>query len=102
MEPHVILLICDYGSIDYHGYGIHGTKNDEKRVQMAQNVCIRYNAGISRFKRISPILNEMRKTLYNRHQFLSLCMLHNIVFQHLIWVIFSLEITPERFNIAIH
>lgn len=28
----VVLPIFDYGSIIYHGHGIHGTKNDEKRI----------------------------------------------------------------------
>lgn len=34
--------IFDYGSMIYHGHGIHGTGDEEKRLQIAQNSCIWY------------------------------------------------------------
>lgn len=47
---------------------------------MAQNVCIRYTNKVSRFDRITPILNEMKVlNMCNRRLFLSLCYLHKIL-----------------------
>lgn len=76
----VILPLFDYGSIIYHGYGLNGSRGDEKRVQIAHNTCIRFINKVSRFERISPILNGKGiLNMFNRRQFLILCFLHNLI-----------------------
>lgn len=74
------LQIFDYGSIIYRGHSLNGTGSDEQRIQIAHNNCIRYLTGVSRFKRITPILNEMSMlNMFNRRQCLILCFMHKLM-----------------------
>lgn len=76
----IIFPIFDYSAFIYHGHGITGTLSDQKRLQMAQNVCVRFMSNVNRFSRITPILNKMCiLNLFNRRQFLILCFVHKIV-----------------------
>lgn len=76
----VILPLFDYGSMIYHGHGVHGTKNDERRIQVAHNAYIRFISRVSRFDRITPILNKMNLlNMFNRRQFLILCYVQKIL-----------------------
>lgn len=70
----------DYACIIYHGFNIHGTGSDQKRIQLLQNMCIRFATQTNRFNRISPILNEMNTlNTFNRRQYLICCIIHKII-----------------------
>jgi hypothetical protein len=55
----IIYPIFNYCSILYHGYGIHGTLEDERRLQVAQNSCIRFILNINRWSHISEHRNRL-------------------------------------------
>lgn len=77
----VVLPIFDYGSFIYHGHRIYGTLKDQKRIQLAQNICVRFIKKVSGFSRISPILNNMKKlNMYHRLEFLILCFVHKLIY----------------------
>lgn len=79
----VISPIFDYGSIIYHGHGIHGTMNEEKRLQLAQNSCIRYIFNLPKYEHISPFMKELGLlNLYNRRIFLIACFIHKYLFSY--------------------
>lgn len=73
----VISPVFDYGSIIYHGHGIHGTGEEEKRLQMLQNSCIRYIFNLPKYEHISSHLRELGLlNLFNRRIFLIACFIH--------------------------
>lgn len=74
----VISPIFDYGSIIYHGHRVHGTGEEEKRLQIAQNSCLRYIFNLHRHEHISPFMKELGLlNLFNRRIFLIACFLHD-------------------------
>lgn len=76
----VINPIFDYASIIYHGYNIHGTNENQMRLQKAQNNCIRYICKLSRYDHISPHLNDLKiLNTSNRRIFLICCILHKFL-----------------------
>lgn len=60
----VIGPIFDYVSIIYHGYSIFGTCDDEKRLQRAQNPCVRYIYNLPKYEHITPFMKELRLLVY--------------------------------------
>lgn len=77
----MLCTIFDYASIIYHGHSIHGTIDDEKRLQLAQNSCIRYIFNLPRFEHISPFIRELGLlNLYNRRIFLIACFIHKYLY----------------------
>lgn len=76
----IINPIFDYASIIYHGYNIHGTNENSKRLQKVQNNCIRFICKISRFDHVTPYLNELKiLNASNSRVFLICCILHKFL-----------------------
>lgn len=76
-----IIPIFDYGSILYHGFGIHGSGQDEHRLQIAQNNCVRFVLNVFKFDHISPFYEELRLlNLYNRRSVFICCFIHKCMY----------------------
>lgn len=67
----IIDPIFDYGSIIYHGFNIHGSANNEKRLQVAHNNCIRFVLNINRHAHISEYRNSLEfLTRFKRREYM--------------------------------
>lgn len=77
----VIGPLFDYGSILYHGFGIHGSGLEAKKLQIAQNSCIRYIYNLSNREHITPFMRELGiLNLFNRRIFLIACFVHKYIY----------------------
>lgn len=75
-----MLPIYDYGSIIFHGYGIHGTKNTEASLQLAFNAWLRFIFNLNKYDHLTNVRTETSiMELYDRREFLICCFLHNVI-----------------------
>lgn len=76
----VICPLFDYAAIIYHGFGIHGTGEDENKLRILYNSCIRYICNLSHRDHVSESLNELEMlNAFNRRSFL----ITNIIYSFL-------------------
>lgn len=63
-------VICpkfDYATMIYHGFDIHGTGEDERRLHVLMNSCIRFICGLSMRDHVSERYNDLQ-LLYARYR----------------------------------
>lgn len=80
LRPKCDKLIFDYASILYHGYGIHGTNDDESRLHVLMNSYIRFICNLSNRDYVSEKYIELGiLNAYFRRSFLICCFIYNFL-----------------------
>lgn len=74
----VVLPMFDYASIIYHGFDIYGSHEDEKRLNILLNSCVRFICNLSSRDHISEKYGELGllKAYYRRAMLIS-CFIYN-------------------------
>lgn len=76
----VICPIVDYAAIIYHGFGIHGTNEDENKLQILMNSCIRYVCNLTNRDHVSNYYSELELlNAHNRRTFLISCIIYSFL-----------------------
>lgn len=79
----VISPIFDYASMIYHGFGIYGTNEDESRLNVLMNTCIRLVCKLSNRDHVSEKYVELGLlNAYNRRSMLICCFIYNFLKIH--------------------
>lgn len=76
----VICPMFDYASIIYHGFNIHGTGDDELRLNVLMNSCIRFICNLSMRDHVSMKYNKLELlNAKNRREMLICSFIYNFI-----------------------
>lgn len=77
----VLCPIFDYASMIYHGFNIHGTGDDESRLNVLMNSCIRFICNLSMRDHVSEKYNKLKLlNAKNRREMLMCSFIYNYVY----------------------
>lgn len=64
----LLMPLFDYCDIIYHGYDLHGTRNDMNRLHRAQNACIRFVHNVPLRESVSRYRNRLNTLTLDRQR----------------------------------
>lgn len=76
----IVIPMFDYASMIYHGFGIFGSNNDEARLNILMNSCIRFVCNLSGRDHVSRKYIELGLlNAFNRRSMLICCFMYNFL-----------------------